>query len=196
MSASKKEGKKGCLLTALGKWSHSLQLPTGQHRPDWRSQISPGLHWAGIWDLIGSTQSLWGPLPFPAHRVRAQRSLCYTWLVFGLARTPLLYLAQIGPAPSQAQEPKRSSRCPNRGRCDPQRAGPRPFRSFCTTRHPEPRGYRKPMFPSPGPCPSSSLFLASAPGRQHSSVASTTSVKEHLAECLGQNICIWTSQSR
>lgn len=69
------------MLTASvhGEWSHSLQLPTGQDRPDfWRSQISPGLTVQGSGISSEPPIPLWGGLlPFPSPPgPRTARSLC------------------------------------------------------------------------------------------------------------------------
>lgn len=108
MSAGQKKGKG--VLTAHRDWPHSIQLPAGlaglQHRPDlWRSQICPSP--SGQGPGISSEPPTWavrcGPRPLPSPPGPAYSAPgAYTWLAFGLARTPLLHSVQIGPARSQA----------------------------------------------------------------------------------------------
>lgn len=132
MSAGQKKGKG--VLTAHRDWPHSIQLPAGlaglQHRPDlWRSQICPspsGKGTAGAWDLIGTTQFVVGPVPFPAHRVprTAHRVPTRGW--------PSVLLALRCCIPCKlallAVKPRDRPGVRLDGRCDPRRAGSRPFR--------------------------------------------------------------------
>lgn len=151
-------------------WPHSQQLPTGlagcqgctTAQTFWRSQICPSLSGQGSGVSIGThPNSLWGLSPFPAHRVRVQRSLLLQrgWPSVLLALRCCILL-KLGLLPLQA---KRSPRSPNERRCDPQWAGPRPLRSPAQASIVSPEDFERPSPPSPGPYPSFSGVRSSRP---------------------------------